>query len=245
MKAFASDFDGTLYFPARKDPISMEDVSAIHEFQSKGYAFGFCTGRTISGLLEYTGSFLRPDFYITNSGACIYDKERNIIFEKVIPKQIVDEIIPYGMKVASEVDIHMDGDYFAFSKPDSYTSNVLKTLDDVCGHVHNISFAAGTRENASKLAAEFNEKFHNQAIAFQNVDYVDIAPSGCSKGTGIKFVRNYLNIDTFAGIGDSMNDLPMLETVDLPFTFTDSPEILQKKASHIIHSVAEALTYMV
>ena len=61
------------------------------------------------------------------------------------------------------------------------------------------------------------------------------------KGTGIDFVRDLLNIQTFSGIGDSMNDLPMLNKTDISFTFSDSPEAMQKQADNIVTSVADAI----
>ena len=64
------------------------------------------------------------------------------------------------------------------------------------------------------------------------------------KGFGIDFVRNYLNIDLFAGIGDSMNDYPMFEKTNPCFTFSYAPEVLQKKATQLVNSVAEAIQIM-
>ena len=57
-------------------------------------------------------------------------------------------------------------------------------------------------------------------------------------------IREYLKIDEFAGIGDSMNDYPMFEKVEPAFTFSYAPEVLQKKATHLVNSVAEAIQHM-
>lgn len=241
MKALASDFDGTLFFSDRSQKISSSDVDAIKSFQSQGHLFGFCTGRTIEGILEHTTGLLQADFYITNSGACILNKNFDILFEKTIPKTIADTIIQYGIDHSYTVDIHMDGKYFAFLEPDEYASKVLDSLDAVCGNVHNISFDANTHENAANLATRINDLFAGQVIAFQNTQYVDIAPFGCSKGTGIDFIRNLLNIQSFSGIGDSMNDLPMLKKTDISFTFSDSPKAMQEQADYIVTSVADAI----
>lgn len=242
MKALASDFDGTLFFSDRTPKICSQDLASIAAFQAKGNLFGFCTGRTIEGILENTRGILDADFYITNSGACILNKNLNILFEKTIPKTIVDAIIQYGLTHSYTIDIHMDGDFFAFLEPDEYASKVLDSLDAVCGNVHNISFDANTHENAANLATKINELFAGQVTAFQNTQYVDIAPFGCSKGTGIDFVRNFLNIQCISGIGDSMNDLPMFKKTDFSFTFPDSPESLQAQADCIVSSVSEAIS---
>ena len=88
MKALACDFDGTLFFSDNSPEISFTDIDAIKSFQSKGNLFGFCTGRTIEGILEHTDGLLQADFYITNSGACILNKDFDVLFEKIIPKTI-------------------------------------------------------------------------------------------------------------------------------------------------------------
>ena len=70
---------------------------------------------------------------------------------------------------------------------------------------------------------------------------MDIVCKGNSKGTGIKFVKKYLKANKIYGIGDSYNDLPMLETVDVSFTFHSSPESVQKQATHLVSGIAEAI----
>ena len=118
-------------------------------------------------------------------------------------------------------------------------------MDEIQGKVHSITYNALTEENADALASHVNHLFHGKVNAFRNKEFVDIIPDGCSKGMGIDIVRNILKIDTFAGIGDSMNDSPMLENVDIAFTFPYAPKALQEKASQIVNSVAEAIHSMV
>ena len=57
-------------------------------------------------------------------------------------------------------------------------------------------------------------------------------------------IRDNLKIDSFAGIGDSMNDYPMFEKTNPCFTFSYAPEVLQKKATQLVNSVAEAIQIM-
>lgn len=240
MKAFASDFDGTLFFPKKSEPVSPADINAIQSFQSQGHIFGLCTGRPLIGTLEYLPEDIQPDFYITNSGASIYNKEKNLIFEKTFSKELVDELITFGVDYGFVVDFHMDEKFYAFLESDCFITDEIYSLDEIQGRVHNITYNAGSVEKADEMANIIHEKFKGQITAFRNTQYVDIVPFGCSKGLGIDFIRKYLNINTFAGIGDSMNDLPMLEKVDTAFTFVDAHEKLRQNAS-LVSSVAEAI----
>lgn len=244
MKALASDFDGTLFFHKRLETVSAADIAAIRDFQKSGHLFGLCTGRPLLGTLEYLTKEIQPDFYITNSGATIFDKDLNLIFEKVISKEIVDSLILYGVEHEYFVDFHMDGKFYAYGKSNSFIIDEIYSLDDIHGKVHNITYDAKSEENAEELAKIVCQRFDGQVTAFRNTQYVDIVPYGCSKGTGIQFVRDYLNVDIFAGIGDSMNDVPMLQNVDIPFTFFDAPEKLQENAAHLVNSVADVVHFM-
>lgn len=241
MKALASDFDGTFYFIKEKEPIKKCDIKAIKKYQEEGNLFGFCTGRPLYGILDYMNDEISADFYITNSGAAIFDKDLNLIYEKTIPKEVTDILISYGVEHKYEVDFHMDGKFVSFGEANNFITDIVYSLDEIQGKVHNITYNALTEENADALALHVNNLFQGTITAFRNKEFVDIVPFGCSKGVGIDCIRDALKIDSFAGIGDSMNDYPMLEKVDLPFTFPYAPKSLQEKSSKIVNSVAEAI----
>lgn len=70
---------------------------------------------------------------------------------------------------------------------------------------------------------------------------MDVVKRGCSKGNAILKLKDVLGLDYVAGIGDSYNDIPMLESADCAFTFVDSPIIVQDKADQLVGSVSEAI----
>jgi len=47
-----------------------------------------------------------------------------------------------------------------------------------------------------------------------------------------------------SGIGDSYNDIPMLDVVDCSFTFKNSPLMIQQQVSYVVDSVAEAISIL-
>ena len=54
--AFASDFDGTLYFRTRTSDILPEDLKAIRSYRASGNLFGFCSGRTAEAASTWTAA---------------------------------------------------------------------------------------------------------------------------------------------------------------------------------------------
>lgn len=93
-----------------------------------------------------------------------------------------------------------------------------------------------TLQETQKINQTFKE-----IEAFQNKDSIDIVPKGCSKGEALKRVKDYYQITSLAGIGDSYNDLSMLTNVDIPITFVDAPQTLKDITQFHVHSVAEAI----
>ena len=100
-------------------------------------------------------------------------------------------------------------------------------------------------ENAAAEAARLiEEEYGDKVSAFQNLVNVDIVAAGCSKGTGAARVRELFPIGRMGGIGDSYNDLPLIEAADVGFTFPTAPEPLRDASDHIVLSVSQAIEKM-
>ena len=116
---------------------------------------------------------------------------------------------------------------------------IQKRLDAKTLKAYKIDLAQDVYKR--QLCEELNARYGDTIIGYQNSNSVDIVCQGNSKGTGIKFVKKYLKANKIYGIGDSYNDLPMLETVDVSFTFHSSPKSVQKQATHLVSGIAEAI----
>jgi (2Fe-2S) ferredoxin len=99
--------------------------------------------------------------------------------------------------------------------------------------------------DAAAIVESVNERFGDFVQAFQNVVEVDIAPRGCSKGKGVLYLRDYMKQHwgtvKLYGIGDSMNDLPLLDAADVSYTFPYAPELVQKRATKVVPTIVDAL----
>ena len=98
-----------------------------------------------------------------------------------------------------------------------------------------------TLEEAAALTRELNDKYGDYLNAFQNVIEVDIAPKGTSKGEAVSVIRRYYGDCKVYAIGDSMNDLPLLEAADVSYTFHYAPEEVQRKATKVVDTIVDAL----
>ena len=250
-KVFASDFDGTLYFYKAADPdkLPKANVDKIREYQAAGHLFGLCTGRQVGGLTPFITGFVDPDFYITSSGANIVNKNLEPIRKLGVNRDVADALIKELKPKGFRLTLDVEGNICVFSKMD-YPGKyyVITGVDDAPdGLIHQVSVHTESLEDAAKYAKMINEKYGDFVEAFQNVIEIDIAPKGCSKGNGVKFLRDYMrdqwNDVILYGIGDSINDLPLIKASDVSYTFPYAPEEVQKAATLVVPTIVDALEH--
>ena len=250
MKVFASDFDGTLYFykgateAERLPPVSVE---TIRRYQAAGHLFGLCTGRQVGGLTPFIDGILQPDFYITSSGANIVGRELEPILKRGVDRSVADALIREYNPKGYRMTLDIEGEICVFARMD-YPGfyHVITGVDDAPdGLIHQVSIHTERLEDAAAIVETVNERFGDFVQAFQNVVEVDIAPRGCSKGKGVLYLRDYMKQHwgevKLYGIGDSMNDLPLLDAADVSYTFPYAPELVQKRATKVVPTIVDAL----
>lgn len=241
MKAFASDFDGTIYFVKSEKKMKDEDVRAIKEFQEKGNLFGVCTGRSLHGIVKAKGLEAEFDFFILANGARILDKDLNEIHRKVIDRDVLiktyETMTDFGV---GDIVIHANETVYTFGKGLPLQIHI-ESFDEIEGdNIFGISTFAGY-DKAHELAEKINKDFDGILTAYVNKSIVDVVSYGSSKGNAVKFIKDYLDIDEIAGIGDSFNDVPMFEAADVSFTFNSSHDDVKEKADHLVDTAAEAI----
>ena len=248
-KVFASDFDGTMYFYKAPDPdkLPAANVEWIRRYQEAGHLFGLCTGRQVGGLTPFITGLVRPDFYITSTGANIVDGELKPIFKRGVDRDIADAIVKEMNPKGYRLTLDIEGDICVFAKMD-YPGfyYVITGVDDAPeGLIHQVSIHTESPDEAARVSAWINEHFGDHVNAFQNVQEVDIAPLGCTKGKGVLLLKQYMKQQygdiTLFGIGDSINDLPLIEAADISYTFPYAPPSVQEKATLVVPTIVDAL----
>lgn len=242
MKVLASDFDNTLYF-RDIEGFRDEDIMKIKSFQEKGNLFGMCSGRPFSGLLKPLKGILKPDFFIVSTGGAILDKDYHLLYGKEVPFDIVREIHLTYQKETELIVQTLSQKYFYCSNPQEDKEDVIEihSLDDMKSEkIYSISLVDSTVERAGEIVEEINQKY-NEVDAYQNVNSIDIVKKGCSKGAAILKLKELLDIKEIAGIGDSYNDLSMLNVVDTSFTFHKSPMDIKQSVDYVVNSIDEAI----
>lgn len=257
MLLFASDFDGTLF---HRDPIDFEsvkdlesliqlgyrsgDIKQIKKFQNDGNKFGLCTGRALISAVDFLDEDITPDFYITNSGAAIFDRYKNLIdccsFDFNTVKNMLAMLPEKGLSITTTENFYVAPGMEFLVKNPVYVHSF--NADDKKEKVIGISINMRDEKTALDTKYKLEEKFKDIEV-FQNQNCLDCAPKGASKGIGLRKTAQYFKADETAAAGDSYNDLPMLESAKYSYTFKDAPKIVQEKAGRIVSGIAEAIEH--
>ncbi len=246
MQALASDFDGTLFFADQEGFFYDEDLAGIATFQEKGNLFGICTGRPINPILSETEGKIDFDFYVLSNGARVLDKEKNVVFQKLLPKSVVRDMYENYHSVG-QMFFHSSKEIYSISgDPKGFKASVkpLENTDDL--DTMDIFCCAIVLDSVEKATALCKHLEGSSSLfsVYQNAHALDIIPFGCSKGDGIQIVKEHYHIRTMAGIGDSFNDIPLLDNADVGFTFYNSDERVRSHADYLVNRLAESIAIM-
>ena len=241
-KAFASDFDKTLFFwgEGMDGYISPEDLESIAAFQAAGNLFGVATGRSLKGITMQIGDLIPFDFFIMATGALVLDGDQRVIARHCVDAALMEELNAAYEPSGAMIIFHGNDTVYSLGEPGPMQTHV-DSVADIGPNLYGMSMFVGSEERAVEVAAEINGAYGGLVSAFPNSRIIDIAPAGCSKGRAVAFVKEHFGVEAIAAMGDSFNDAPMFESADVSFTFNASPEAVRASADHLVDSVADAL----
>ncbi len=246
LKALATDFDGTLFFSSLTPCFKSKDLNAIHDFQSRGNWVGVCTGRPIEPILDDIGKRIQLDFYILSNGALVLNKKQQPLYKRLLDYETIHTI---HEQYHDHCVIYLQSTHSLYATQRQKTNFRVKVhfLDhienaasmEICGC--SLVF---TNADQAQRAYHSMKTINNSYDFFQNVNCIDIVPKDCSKGNGLKVIKQSFGIEIAGGIGDSFNDIPLLDEADVAFTFHNSVQQVQDHADILVNDLADTFRYL-
>ena len=251
------DIDGTLINEHKE--VSASTVEALTSLKNAGHEIFVCTGRT-KCMLPKVVTDLLFDGFVYGGGTALEHENELLELEELSYNQIMeltDLLKKYNISYVYEGHdkVYIEREFFDDNR--YYYRNFIRTLGDVC-----VSFDDYREIKASKITCvlpqgmtnkkeeEFVAALDNkyQAIFHERTDngimtdgLVEILPKGCTKGTGIERMASQLGItlENTVGIGDSNNDLEMLEVVGTAICMGNGSSQAKALADFVTRSVNE------
>lgn len=250
IKHIFCDLDGTLY----ENGIKKDDILAIERIEKQGVVFNVATGRVFKQANNIIKNNLDMNgYYICENGSFVYDKDGNMIFKETISDNLAKKIIARFESDDAKIYFKHDGKiillddknnpFVRFTKDFLVDPNFIKreSFDNLIG---NIGIACESEEELIRielyLKSEFNEVVD---IYFSSSTTLNIVPKGASKINAIKFVCDRLgaNLEEIATMGDSPNDICMLDGVKHSFAMSTAREDVRGSANYLVDNVSSAI----
>jgi len=246
IKLIVSDIDGTLV--SDDGTIGTETKKLIKQLSELGVTFTLATGRLHSAAEEIAKEIALEGPIISLDGSLIRTyPEDKIIYENFIKHKYVNRALKFAEENLFNIVLcHADKVYYTeqntiipelLSKYGAIYEEVSSYNDYINGTLE-IVFTSDMKYALKKVAERFIFPYSlGCSISFfrsqrrNNIFYLEVRKSGCSKGTALKRVLKYLNIKTFeaAVLGDWYNDISLFDTKALKVAVANAiPEILKK-----------------
>lgn len=253
MKLLATDYDGTLKFG---DSVQEKDVKAIQEWRKAGNLFSIVTGRSKQSITrELEENNIQVDYLVTNNGGMVFDDKGEILLETTLDNitaidlmyvsHEMPDVVSYTVNDGvnrHKVEVHpnLEEHRYANLQPDWTEEEIMDS-----GRFAQIVYSCATPESTVELAKNLNAHFGEIVTAFANNFVVDIVPKGVDKATGIDFISAYasVNDDDVYCIGDSHNDVPMLEACENSAAVSMAYTNVKEAAHYEYDSVADYIAF--
>lgn len=245
MKQYAIyfDIDGTI-LPEDKGGIPKSTIEAIRRAKENGHYTFINTGRTYPAI----DSFIKDipfDGYVCGCGTNIYFHGEELFKQELgteKSKEIVQDLIECGIDGILE---GKDNIYYRKECLSEVVDRIKHSRDTFGNQADFQKFWDDESIKFDKMALwildnsdfdTFNKKYNSQFEFIHREPYFyELVPVGFSKASGMEFLSRYLNIprEHTIGVGDSMNDISMLDYAGISIAMGNSNPFLLDKVSYV------------
>lgn len=226
-KILFTDLDGTLLNDQKE--ITPGNQDAIDEALSRGHVIVISTGRPLASArvqARRLGLIREGCYAITFNGAQIYDMyHEKTVYGKSIPMSVV----PPVFRAAAQMQLHIQtyNDNCILCERETAALKEYARINGLSYQIFPNIGDALTEAPYKLIAIDFQNpeklvQFQKQILSgyrdsldsfFSNDYFLEIVPTGISKGFAVRWMCDYLDIPLECSVaaGDAQNDIPMLE----------------------------------
>ena len=266
---FATDLDGTLFYPKKRlGMIDKKNIAFLRHIKEDGGRVVLVSSRSI-GFLDKVSKKLgfEVDYIGTDGTAVVADGKRirDEFFESGALKALVTDLrtnYDPPLFIASSHDhpliltrtkvSHMTNFmYVLYQAVQGVYREKWVRSDHVFfreienGKVHKLMVLIGLTKKKRLRSYQITQELQKKYPDFEFVwldQFIEITPKGCSKASGLEFYLDSLglNRDNVVVVGDSGNDVPMLDAFKgHSYAMKHAPEKVKEHASGVVSRVYE------
>ena len=255
-KLIASDLDGTLL--SDNAQVSNENFEAIKKITERGVVFAPVTGRAMYEMPENVVNCPDIRYIVSSNGAVIYDKEtkekwthcfegkRFLDIYNLLKNYTVTMTIHYDCKSITDADKVSD-EAFDYYRLNDYYRNHLRTTNEFMEGFDEF-FSQEREAEMLSVFFRYEDELKDCLAKLQAMEDVDVTAStsgnleiirhGALKGAAVIKLCEMLGISTdeMIAVGDSRNDISMINEAGLALAASNSIDILKEASDEIICS---------
>jgi len=253
LKLVATDLDGT--FLKNDKSISKENIDTLHLLGEKGILRVIATGRNLKKTLEVISPEVPFDYIVFSSGAGVYDRRNDkLLYHQNLNAEVVQQLTDFLIR--NDLNFHLfkpvpENHNCWFHRGSVPCSEFESYFEYLRSHSEPLPPNQLINSEACQFLVVFpnnldlflslKKSIENQ---FQDVKVVrtsspletgyiwmEIFHSSVSKGNGVKFVCNALQIghEYTLGIGNDFNDLDLLEFTNYSYLVENGPAEMKNR----------------
>ena len=239
-----SDFDGTL--ANGKSEISARTEQTVREYVLSGGTFGICTGRMLTSILPRARSLGLKGLVAAYQGAVIADIESGkVLLEGGLTVAEGIEICEAFEQMGLHIHLYELNGFYA-----NMDDEALHLYERICGVkaevVKDKPLSALLKEGKVKpvkvlvmVEAEKRESVYQEAlkrlgdkfyVTYSAAFLVEVTSKQYSKATALAFLADHCGVSKkqTVAVGDSMNDLPMIQSAGVGFAVKNADARLKE-----------------
>ncbi len=251
-KMIFSDMDGTLLKSVSE--ISQKNADKIKEATSKGVAFVLCTGRGVYGVekfLAQLGLVEKEGYVICQNGAAVYDlSTMNLLLRHNFSAETLRPVVECARKMDIEIYLYDDRTFLAEAETEETRRYCrvmgadMRILPDGLSYdgyftkcLLSAPFAKlqALRQEVAPLVADSLDMFYSSDV------YLEFVKKGVNKGRALQETATKAGVplSEVIAIGDSDNDLPMIQAAGLGIAVANAKDHIKEKADYVTTNTCE------
>ena len=249
-KLVAIDLDDTLL--ANDLTISPQTIEAMREAERKGVTVTLATGRMFQSAAQYAKDLKLDVPIITYQGAYIRNAlSGEVVFERLVPYDLSIQLLEDLKAKQKHIQIYLNDELYVeqdneYIKDYAKASNVpYIVVDDMIAEMKNSGtlpikiLVIDDPKEIQTIANQYRQDYDQQLhITISKPHFLEITHPEATKGKAIEFLveQKGITMEQVIAIGDSYNDLDMIELAGLGVAMENARPEVKEAADYITKS---------